>query len=365
MASRTDYEDEPVRNVSKKKSKAKKKRNRIIILIAELVVLTVALFICRFLYKGSKSTIVKIDVADLEINEEVATNTAMEGYRNIALFGVDSTTGKLSDDTRTDTIIIASINQETGDVNLVSIYRDTYLNLGNDTYTKCNAAYNKGGAEQAIKMLNTNLDMDITDFVTVGFKGLIDTIDALGGIEIDVTEAEVSHLNNYQYSIAENLKCDYEPVTETGLQTLNGLQATAYCRIRYTAGDDFKRAERQRSVLTKISEKAKTMNASQLSEIANSVFPEIYTSLELSEILELLGEVTKYEVVGSEGFPQADMRGTGKVGGSGSCVIPLDLASNVTWLHEYLFEDEGYEPTETVKKNSAQITSDTSAYLDK
>lgn len=114
------------------------------------------------------------------MNENVENNEVMQGYRNIALFGVDSQEGSLGKGTRSDTIIIASINQDTGDVKLVSVFRDTYLNLGNDNYNKCNAAYAKGGPEQAIMMLNKNLDMNITDYVTVGFDGLIEVIDALG-----------------------------------------------------------------------------------------------------------------------------------------------------------------------------------------
>ena len=145
----------------------------------------------------------------------------MKGYRNIALFGVDSTTGALTKNTRSDTIMIASINQDTGECKLVSIYRDTYLNLSNDSYNKCNAAYAKGGPEQAINMLNMNLDMNITDFVTVGFAGLTDAVDALGGVMIDVDDSEISHLNNYQLCIAEDLKRSYTPVKDTGYQLLD------------------------------------------------------------------------------------------------------------------------------------------------
>lgn len=287
----------------------------------------------------------------------------MKGYRNIALFGVDSTTGALTKNTRSDTIMIASINQDTGECKLVSVYRDTYLNLSNDSYNKCNSAYAKGGPEMAISMLNMNLDMNITDFVTVGFAGLTDTIDALGGVYIDVDDAEISHLNNYQLCIAEDLKRSYTPVTSTGYQLLDGLQATGYCRIRYTAGDDFKRAERQREVLSAVADQAKKASATQLVNTANSVFEEVYTSLDLAEIVEILGDIGQYYISDTAGFPTEEHRATGTIGSKGSCVIPTDLEENVIWLHEFLFEAEDYTPSAMVKECSAQIEADTANYI--
>ena len=141
------------------------------------------------------------------------------------------------------------------------------------------------------------------------------------------------------------------------------LQATAYCRIRYTAGDDFKRAERQREVLMAIADKAKTASPTALNEIANNVFNEIYTSLDLSEILELLGDVTKYEIVGQAGFPEDNMRATGTIGSKGSCVVPVSLADNVTWLHQFLFNDNEYTASSAVQEYSDKVKSDTSGYL--
>lgn len=316
---------------------------------------------------GTGTGKVELKEKDIIINETVqeAEETTMKGYRNIALFGVDSTTGALTKNTRSDTIMIASINQDTGDCKLVSVYRDTYLNLSNDSYNKCNAAYAKGGPEQAINMLNMNLDMNITDFVTVGFAGLTDAIDALGGVDIEVDESEISHLNNYQLCIAEDLKREYTPVTETGRQRLDGLQATGYCRIRYTAGDDFKRAERQREVLSAVADQAKKASLPKLTETANSVFEEVYTSLDLSEIVDMLGDVGAYNITATDGFPQEDMRVTGTIGSKGSCVIPTSLEDNVKWLHKFLFDADNYEPSETVKQCSEKIYEETNGYLTK
>ena len=352
---------------SGKKAQAKKQRRRIILFIVEIIILLIAVMVLYAVLSGTGSGKVELKEKDIIINETVqeAQETTMKGYRNIALFGVDSTTGALTKNTRSDTIMIASINLDTGECKLVSVYRDTYLNLSNDSYNKCNAAYAKGGPEQAINMLNMNLDMNITDFVTVGFAGLTDAIDALGGVDIEVDESEISHLNNYQLCIAEDLKRQYTPVTETGYQRLDGLQATGYCRIRYTAGDDFKRAERQREVLSAVADQAKKASLPKLTETANSVFEEVYTSLDLSEIVDMLGNVGTYYISESDGFPQEDMRTTGTIGSKGSCVIPTSLEDNVKWLHKFLFDADNYEPSETVKKCSEKIYEETNGYLKK
>lgn len=366
--------EEPVSKKKKKvpasaKEKARKKRTKIFLFIIEIFILIIMGVVLYGVLKVEKVGKVDLPKEDIVINPEVEEKieTTMRGYRNIALFGVDSTTGALTKNTRSDTIMIASINLDTGECRLVSVYRDTYLNLSNDSYNKCNAAYAKGGPMQAINMLNMNLDLNITDFVTVGFAGLSDTIDALGGIMIDVDEAELKHINNYQICMAEDLKRSYTPVTSTGYQLLDGLQATAYCRIRYTSGDDFKRAERQREVLMAIAEKAKTASPSTLSSVANAIFDkdEIYTSLDVAEILELLGEITRYEIVDQAGFPEDSMRATGTIGSKGSCVVPVSLADNVQWLHEFLFKDETYTPSDAVLEYSEKVRSDTSGYINK
>lgn len=359
------------------KQQSKKKRSKILLFIAEIFVLLIMVVVLYGVLKTEKVGKVDIPEKDIVINEEVrqavdSGEASMQGYWNIALFGVDSRTGALDKNTRSDTIMIASINMDTGECKLVSVYRDTYLNLSNDSYNKCNGAYASGGPKQAINMLNMNLDMNITDFVTVGFEGLTDTIDALGGVEIDIREEEISYLNNYQISMVGTTTddinfyatagVDYTPVTTAGRQTLNGLQATAYCRIRHI-GNDFERTQRQRTVLAAIAEKAKKASPAELNEIANKVFKETYTSLDLSEILELLSNAAKYEIVDEGGFPEESMRATGTIGSKGSCVVPVSLSENVSWLHEFLFDEENYTPSSAVQEYSDKIRSDTSGYI--
>ena len=353
--------------------KKKTSVGKIILFISEILILVALLVVMWLVLKTTdeEKGVQKLSIDEKEIEltlpEEVKDNEVMRGYRNIALFGVDSREGELSKKTRSDTIIVASVNIETKEVKLVSVYRDTYLNIdpaGKKTFNKCNAAYAYGGADRAIKMLNANLDLDITDFVTIGFEGLRDVVDALGGVYIDVDESEIKHLNNYQISMVESMSDidTYTPVKETGMQLLNGLQATAYCRIRYTAGNDFKRTERQREVIKACLEVAKTIDVVKLKNICDNIFGEVYTSLDLSEILDLLTEVAKYNIVDEGGFPSMEHYTTGTIDGK-SCVVPIDLETNVVWLHKFLFDEDDYKPSSNVTEYSASIKEETSRYL--
>ena len=289
----------------------------------------------------------------------------MKGYKNVALFGVDA------GGTRSDTIIIASINVKTSEVKMCSIYRDTYLNIDsmdNPNYTKANAAYAKGGPEQAIRMINMNTDMNVDDFITVDFDALEDIIDDLGGVEINVQPEEVDYINDYQFSIVMDLggpnegkiknPRNFTAVTQPGPQTLNGLQATAYCRIRYTAGSDFRRTERQREVISQIVQKAKGASLKQLNDILNDVLPQITTSFSAAEFAEYASKVGNYTILETQGFPFENV--TGKIGKQ-SMVVPDTLVSNVSEMHTFLFGPSAYSPTTNVQVISDKIEQDRSA----
>lgn len=348
------------------KQRAAREKRKVVIFAIELIIILIMIAVLYLVLNKAKEgpKVTYLEPEKLEIHEEVQENVIMKGYMNIALFGVDAETeSQLYKNSRSDSTMIASINMDTGDIKLISVYRDTYLNIGTDEYRKCNAAYSLGGAEQAVKMLNMNLDLDITDFVTVGYKGLSEVINGLGGIYIDVDSEELKHINNYQIGIAEVLKCDYNKVTETGYQLLDGLQATAYCRIRYTKGDDFKRASRQREVIMAIEEQAKKADAATLVKVFNDVIGDVYTSISSDTILELIGNIANYQIVDQGGFPEESMRTVANVGAKGSSVIPLDLESNVVWLHQFLFDDQNYEVTDSVREYSEKIKSDTTPYL--
>ncbi len=349
------------------------------LLILELVVLVAAIGI---LYVTLKATDSKTGAEKVNLKEEnIAVNPEIKekvekqpeegtteenkytGIFNIAFFGVDARDGSLGRGNRSDTIMLCSIDMDKHEVRLISIFRDTYLNLGNDTYNKCNTAYAQGGPEQAISMINMNTDMYLTEYITVGFKGLMEAIDALGGIEMELTETELSHLNNYQSTMAAEMDVEYTPVTQAGRQTLNGLQATAYCRIRYGGGDDFRRAQRQRDVLIAMMEKAGTASIGSLTEVMNAVLPNVQTSLDVQDIIPVLGMIGDYKVTVSDGFPFEGMRNGGTIGTKGDCVVPVTLEENVIKLHELLYEDEEYEPSKELIAFSEIVEIDTAGRL--
>ncbi len=354
-----------------------KQKAKIILFGVEIVIILVMVAVLYLVMNksGEGPKMAKLDPKTLEIHEEVQQLSqeggTMQGYRNIALFGVDAERDSdLYKSSRSDVIMIASINLDTGDIKLVSVYRDTYLCLGpylehDEYYWKCNAAYAHGGAEQAVKMLNMNLDMDITDFVAVSYKGLRDVIDGLGGIYLDIDETELLHINNYQIGIAHALKCDYDMVTEPGYQLLDGMQAAAYCRIRYGGGDDFKRTARQREVLRAIEERAKQTDLATLTQVFNDCIGNIYTSLDSDDILDLIGDIANYQITEEAGFPIETLRKPGNIGAKGDCIIPANLEENVIWLHQFLFNDEDYQVTDKVKEYDRQIEAETSKYLKK
>ena len=362
----------------KTNTKSSKKVRNIVILSVEVLLLVFMVTLLWFVTRATDSEEgiqkVEIPTEDIIINDGVGEDAegdikADDGeklpeYRTIALFGLDSTIGELAKNTRSDTIMIAAIDNETKEVHLMSVYRDTYLNLGNDTYSKCNSAYAKGGAKQAINMLNMNLDLAITDFVAVGFKGVMDAVNAVGGVYIDIDEGELQHINNYQISIAENLKIDYKPVTKAGYQKVDGLQATAYCRIRYVGNYDFQRTERQREVLQAMLEEAKSMEIDKLTKLANDVFGDVYTNVDFfKDIVPLLSDIASYKIVDEGGFPSEEYRANASLAGVGSSVVCTDLESAVAEVHGKLYQKENYQVSEALKSISSVIHKNTDAYV--
>ena len=346
------------RGGAKKKAARKKKRMMIFgIEIAVILILVLGFWVVSKLDKLQKP---KVDPEKVEVNDTIQESTleSMKGYTTVALFGLDTRqAGQLGSGNRSDTIIIASINNDTKEVKLVSVYRDTYLDLTNGKFNKCNGAYSAGGPQQAMSMLNKNLDLDIQYYISVDFAAMTKAIDLLGGIDIDVDDTEIEHLNNYIVETSEVTGVKTTPLTKTGLQTLDGVQATSYCRIRYTAGDDFKRTERQREVIMQIVSKAKTMDISQVNDIIDAVFPLAATNYTNDELLAMAPQLLTYDIVDTTGFPFDKAAATVK--GKGSCVIPVNLEDNVKQLHEYLFGTTDYQPSDEVKAISSQITTDT------
>ena len=333
--------------------KAKRRKKRAALLGLEFILLIILAVGVYVLLKYEKLGTEKIQNENIIINENV--NESMKEYTNIALFGIDSRDESLDSGNRSDTMMIASINNKTKEVRLVSVYRDTYLLIPKDDadYNKANLAYFYGGQEGAINLFNMNLDLDITDFVSVNFTALIDTVDLLGGIDLEISEIEREYINGYMTETSKITGKTITPLNKSGMVHLDGLQATAYCRIRQTKGDDYRRTERQRLVISLIAEKAKKADVFTLNKIIDEVFPNISTSLDIAELFDLAKDVAKYELTETAGFPfEKQGKGMGK---KGDCVIPIDLEKNVIALHQFLFNTTDYTASSTVVTISDEI----------
>ena len=323
----------------------RKRRKRIIVLIIELIVLAVLGVVAYGMFKLDKLDFNILDQSRLDVYKDTGP------YTNIALFGLDSRDGELEGGVQSDTIMIASINNETSDVKLVSVYRDTLLQQADGTYEKANSAYNTGGVEDAISLLNRNFDLDIQNYVSVNFNALVDVIDLLGGLEIDMTAEEAFWCNGYAFETAQVTGKEMTQIKEeAGTQLLDGVHAVGYARIRYTDGNDFKRTERQRIVLEKVMEKAKKASFSTLNKIVDEVFPQISTSFSSADLLGFAANALNYNIVDTSGFPFDVTTSENVRNHSGSYVVPIDFSSNVSRLHEFLFGEEDYTPSETVQQ---------------
>lgn len=316
-----------------------------------LLIIIVAAAGTAFWYVNDK--IGKMNKVNLN-NEELSLseNDNLSKYRNVAIFGIDSRKDNYGKGNRSDCIIIASINTETHAVKLVSVYRDTYVQIEGHGLDKIAHAYSYGEAKLALKTLNENLDLNITDFVTVNFDAVADAVDALGGIRMQITSAEVQHINGYidETSLVTGKKSEH--ITKAGTYNLDGVQAVAYSRIRYTAGGDHKRTERMRDVITAMIEKLKTKSVTQINKIADKILPKVYTNLNLTDLLSMLPALASFNVAESEGWPY-DNKGA-MINGV-SYGVPVTLESNVKQLHKEVFDDENYEVPEKIKTISDKI----------
>ncbi|MBQ2901163.1 MAG: LCP family protein [Agathobacter sp.] len=353
----------------KKITKRQQQKRKLIIFGIEILCLLVLLGLLYVWSLWSKIDVDQdFDNSEAGINQDLHEETVetLKGYTNIALFGLDNRSQGQYNRGQSDVIMIASINNDTKEVRLVSVYRDTYLSIGGGKYGKANSAYAKGGAKQAVQMLNANLDLDITEYACVDWAAVTEAVDALGGIEIEITAQEASQINEYIWEVDQMLGTKSETVSGAGKKLLTGTQATTYARIRKTAGSDFKRTSRQRIVLEAMLNKAKESNVSTLLNICNAVFDDIATSLTLDEIVALVKDVQKYEIGTTTGFP-FEMTGH-QLADAGDAVVPIGLEDDVEKLHEYLFDAKDYKPSKTVQAISnaiikrTGITEDTPSY---
>lgn len=340
----------------KSTTKKKKKKSKLKIFFKILIILLVIVLIlaigagCGVLYIYKKLD--KIDYKENEL-QKVEVNEGVEntGFMNIVLFGVDSRDNKYEEHAGGDTILIVSINNETKEVKLASVYRDSYLSVDGKNYSKITDYFRQNGAEKTVGLLNKNLDLDISEYVTINFAVVVDVINAVGGIEMTITKADLKYINDYIEEIRDVTGIHSKLLTKTGTYTLDGAQALAYARIRYI-GTDIDRTNRQRMVLSKAFEKIKTMNVLQLNSLVDKVLPKVQTTLSPNEVIKLATGVTKYNIADSIGFPYewADYQ-PAKV----YYLAPKNLEKNVTQLHKDLFGEEDYEVSAELKKISDNL----------
>ena len=356
-----DYE----RRMRDKKKKAR--RTRIITMVIVELLTLVCIFGFGFVYRYMHMTAdVAFDVSKVRNdNIDISQKQKMSGYWTVAVFGVDSRNGDVGKGANADVQIIANVNMGTGDITLTSVYRDTYLNLGKgDRYSKSNAAYAEGGPEQAVAMLNKNLDLDIENYVTFNWKAVADVIDLLGGVDVDVSKAAFYYMNAYIHETclksgisAQNPAAMY--IKNAGPQHLNGVQAVAYARLRYM-DSDFERTKRQREVISQCLDLAKKTDLATLTKIIDTVLPQVAFNIDTADIIELAKGISRYNIRESVGFPK-DLKDQ-MMGKKGACVIPATLESNVVWLHSILFADENYTVSDAVKRYSQKISDDSGYY---
>lgn len=346
-------------NELKSEKKSKKKMNKalkIILIILVILIVIVAAVVAAGWGMISEMQDEKIDQNEIGLNEQ--TEKELNEYRNIALLGIDSREDDYGLGNRSDCIIIASINKSTNDVKLISVYRDSYLQLvekGTTRLDKVTHAYSYGGAQNTLLALNTNLDLNIKEYMTVNFDTVVLAVDALGGVDVNITSDELKYINSYIDATSQSSGVKAEHITTPGNHTLSGVQAVAYSRIRYTSGGDYKRAERMRTVVQAMVTKAKSLSATQLISVANKILPHVSTNISNTDIISLAPVLAKMNFSTSIGWPY-ETKGITLDRWYG---VPVTLESNVLRLHKEVFNDTDYTVPENIKEISNQIISKT------
>ena len=354
------------------KQKELKKKTSVKKIIFRILIIVILVFLLAFLgaYFFVNGKLSKLNHKELDTNQlgiDTSVQDEMKDYRNIAILGVDSRSDTYSSDYRTDSIMVASINKKTGDIQLFSIYRDTYVQMelnGKTYYDKINHAY-YNGPENTIKTINKNLDLNIDDFALADFNAVRDLVNAVGGIDLDITREELKYINGYISDVNKVTGSKSKNITSAGTQHVDGTQAVAYCRIRYTTGWDFKRTERMRTVLQKTVNKIKNLSLTQLNSLLNEMLPKIETSLSKTEIYTLVPQLLKmnisksfgwpYQTVGTE-FDNAKYEPSDGVKiGKDYYGTPKTLESNVVKLHQEVYGQTNYVVSENVKTISEKI----------
>lgn len=353
-----------------KETKKSKKGNKALKIVSiVLLVIAIIVIVAYIVIKGIIGNKVgKMQYENINATSEdlgISDNEKKSEFRNIAILGTDSRYNDYEDFARTDCIMIASINKNSGEINLFSIYRDTLVEMelnGKTRLDKINHAY-YGGVENTLKTINTNFDLNVSEFVNVDFEAVADMVDAVGGVEINITSDELKYINGYIKGNMEANGTKSSYIKSTGLQNLDGNQALAYGRIRYTEGGDFKRTERMRTILQKVFEKLKGKNVTELNTILDNVLPKVQTNLTKNEIEGLIPNMFKAKINSTFGFPYnassrvLDLKDyyEGTTKGKDYYDVPVELTQDVERLHREVFGEKNYTASDKVKEIDEKI----------
>ena len=412
MAKYKDFDDEiifdsessnPVKSVRSKKKK-KKTWILVVVLVVEFILIVGLLGVLYVVDKLSNIKRTPLNEDLIVINPDIDNDTTekLKGYTNILLLGTDSrdnSTGGLDKvgENHTDAMLVASINNDSGEVRIISVYRDCLLEMNdvktdkdfkNTVINKATEAAFEYGIESTITMINRNLDMDIKDYVMVNWAALIDIVDSIGGVDIEITQMEQRWTNRYLVDTSkatgvsyeeldvyddddtklsdEELRMDSDKMNTRRMAHMDGIQATAFARVRYGDGKaDYGRTERQRKVIEQIVAKAKKFDIGRLNSILTAVTKNISTSFDINGILDLATSITKYKLTMVDGgfpFTRNDQIRSKDGWKFADPVIPVTLESNVVKFHEKLFDSTDYTPSTTVKNISEKIIRLTGVY---
>lgn len=321
-----------------KKRKRKSKLSTVIIGFLAFVLILCLIGYGIFVILLNKMDTVKLDKGNLGLTSttELSQYSNYKKIKNIALFGVDGVDGV----GRSDSIMIATIDPVNNKLKITSIMRDSYVNIEGYGYDKINHAYAFGGPELSIKTLNQTFGLNIEDFAAVDFGSLPIIIDSLGGIELDITEEELQYINSYIDKINALDGTNSPYITYAGTQHVNGVQAVAYSRIRYTSGGDYERTQRHRTVLEKLFEKALTIPVSQYPSLITELLPYVQTNLSSSDIISLGTKVVGMgkSTLEQERFPR-DGFGQG-INIDSVYYIQFDEAETKKQIMDYIFADK-------------------------
>lgn len=324
----------------KRKNGAKKILLSILIILVLLAAGVAGIIVAKL--NSVVSGLDKVEISDkkedLGIHKEVEEKVKEYNVTNFAFFGID-TRDVDGVKGRSDAIMVVSIDKDHDKIKLTSIMRDTYVDIKGHGKDKINHAYAYGGPQLAVSTINKNFNLDIENFASVNFYNLQKIIDALGGVSIDISSDEKKYINNYIKCLAQDSKSKAKYIKKTGTQTLNGQQAVAYTRIRYTAGGDFKRTERQREVLSGLLNKIATMSKAKFISVVPELAKYVTTNMDLTDIISVGVDALQSDIsnIDTERFPVDSNSENTKI--KGVYYLKTDLQKTTEQMFKYIYED--------------------------